>query len=148
MSAVVVDASVAIKWVVEETGTSDALVLLEAGRLAAPDLLVAECANILWKKVRRDELLPDEAVMAARLIEGVDIELFPTRHLLAAAASMAIELDHPAYDCIYLALALDNGWKFATADDRLRRKLGEGHVARRFSAAVVSMSDAADFMSR
>ena len=48
MSTFVIDASVAIKWVVEEPGTPEAL-LLRRHRLLAPDLLMAECANILWK---------------------------------------------------------------------------------------------------
>jgi predicted nucleic acid-binding protein len=38
----VIDASIAIKWVVEEEGTPQALVLRKHGRLTAPDLLVAE----------------------------------------------------------------------------------------------------------
>jgi predicted nucleic acid-binding protein len=50
MKELVIDASVAVKWVVEEPGTQEAL-LLRQHRLLAPDLLVAECANILWKKV-------------------------------------------------------------------------------------------------
>ena len=49
MSGLVIDASVAIKWVIEEAGTKEALALRRQA-LAAPDLLVAECANILWKK--------------------------------------------------------------------------------------------------
>ena len=54
MSDLVIDASVAVKWVIEEEDTTQALAL--RGRaLAAPDLLIAECANILWKKVRRNE---------------------------------------------------------------------------------------------
>ena len=57
MNTYVVDASVVIKWVVEEDGTPEALDLRQKGRLIAPELLVAECANILWKKVERDELL-------------------------------------------------------------------------------------------
>ena len=55
MTTWIVDASVAIKWVVDEPGTEHAL-LLRRDSLAAPDLLVPECANILWKKVRRKEL--------------------------------------------------------------------------------------------
>ncbi len=51
MTTLVVDASVVIKWVIEETGTQDALAL-RRHRLLAPDLLIPECANILWKKVR------------------------------------------------------------------------------------------------
>ena len=55
MTVLVVDASIAIKWVIQEAETAEAL-WLRRHRLAAPDLLVAECANILWKKVRRNEL--------------------------------------------------------------------------------------------
>jgi predicted nucleic acid-binding protein len=43
----VIDASVAIKWVVEETGPAAALSLLRGPQLLAPDLLMPECANIL-----------------------------------------------------------------------------------------------------
>ena len=65
MNALVIDASIAIKWVVEENGTSEALVLRKKAKLIAPDLLVAECANIFWKKVQRGELLKAEALFAA-----------------------------------------------------------------------------------
>jgi predicted nucleic acid-binding protein len=60
----VVDASVTIKWVVEKPGTPQAL-SLRRHRLHAPDLLVAQCANVLWKKVRRNELTAPEALIAA-----------------------------------------------------------------------------------
>ncbi len=56
MITLVIDASIAIKWVVEEDGTPQALALRGRTKLIAPELLVAECANILWKKVQRDEL--------------------------------------------------------------------------------------------
>ena len=69
MKTFVVDASIAIKWVVEEAGTTQALALRKNARLIAPDLLVAECANILWKKTQRGELSPEEAELAARLLE-------------------------------------------------------------------------------
>lgn len=59
MNLLVIDASIAVKWVVEEEGTIEALALRGAAKLIAPDLLIAECANILWKKVRRGELLPE-----------------------------------------------------------------------------------------
>jgi len=138
----VIDASVAIKWLVEEQGTDEALRLLEKAKLSAPDLLIAECANILWKKVRRNELSKDEAQIAARLLEQADIEILPTRHLLASATSLAIEIDHPAYDCIYLALAIERDWQFATADERFQRKVQENQ-SRQYSSRVVSLPDAA-----
>lgn len=133
----VIDASVAIKWVVQENGTEEALVL-RRHQLLAPDLLVAECANILWKKCARGELTSGEAAAAAMLLERADIDLAPMRPLLHAATQLAISLDHPAYDCIYLALAQANGVPFATADARFLNK------ARQTSAvAIVSIAEAA-----
>ena len=54
MNTLVIDASIAVKWVVEEDGTAEALVLRQKAKLTAPDLIIPECANILWKKVRRN----------------------------------------------------------------------------------------------
>ena len=100
MTTLVVDASIVIKWVVEEEGTPEALTMRQRAHLLAPELLVAECADILWKKVQKDELLRDEALLAARLLERADVEILPTRALLSAATRIAMELTHPAYDCL------------------------------------------------
>lgn len=123
MSRLVIDASVAIKWVVEEKGTAEALLLLERRLLSAPDLLITECANVLWKKTKRGELSEEEARLAARLIQRAEVELLPTRNLMEGALELAVALDHAAYDCVYLALALENGWPFVTADGSLIRKI-------------------------
>jgi predicted nucleic acid-binding protein len=125
VSALCIDASIAIKWVIEEAGTKEALALRNNAKLIAPDLLISECANILWKKVQRKELQKNEALLAARLLQGAEIELVPTRSLLEATTQLAIELAHPAYDCVYLALAMERGCRFITADDRLLRKIAE-----------------------
>jgi len=125
----VVDASIAIKWVVEEDGTAAALALRERGRLIAPELLVAECANILWKKTQRSELSKAQAVFAAGLLQRVDMELVPTRMLLASATEIAIDLNHPAYDAIYVALAVARECRLVTADARLLRSLIRGDRA-------------------
>jgi predicted nucleic acid-binding protein len=141
VNTLVIDASIAIKWVIEEEGTPQALTLRRTARLLAPELLVAECANILWKKARRNELSREEALLAARLLQTAAIELVPTRSLLAAATRIAIELDHPAYDCLYLALAIENDCRFVTADERFLRKLG-GRRSR-FRAKAVLLTEAA-----
>jgi predicted nucleic acid-binding protein len=122
----VIDASIAVKWLVEEDGTPEALAIRTTADLLAPDVFVAECANVLWKKVRRGELRREEASVAARLLERADVELVPTRPFLAAATTLAIDLDHPAYDCFYLAIADAQDCRFVTADDRLLLKLAEG----------------------
>jgi predicted nucleic acid-binding protein len=138
----IIDASIAIKWVVEEDGTIEALLLRRRAKLIAPELLAPECANILWKKVRRGELFKDEALLAARLLQAADLEVLPARSLLEAATRLAVELDHPAYDCLYLALAIEHECRFVTADERFVRKIGEGR-RRRFLHRVIGLTQAA-----
>ena len=141
MSDLVIDASVAVKWVIEEEGTKEALAL--RGRaLAAPDLLIAECANILWKKVRRNELSEQEAAFAAGLLARADIELVAMRPYLETAVRIALALDHPAYDCIYIALAEAEGLRFVTADASLVRKVGR-QPSGRYAGRVLGLADAA-----
>jgi predicted nucleic acid-binding protein len=118
----VIDASVAIKWVVAEPGTDEALALRRE-RLFAPDLLIPECANILWKKVRRNELTEAEASLAARLLARADVQLEPMRSLFEGALGLAVALDRPAYDCVYLMLAQALRCDFVTADITLFRKV-------------------------
>ena len=66
----------------------------------------------------------------------------PTRHLLGLATGLAVELDHPAYDCIYLALAIERDIQFATADERFQRKVREDQ-SRQYSSIVLSLPEAA-----
>jgi predicted nucleic acid-binding protein len=140
LNTLVIDASIVIKWVVEEEGTDLALALRQKARLMAPDLIVAECANILWKKVQRKELSKDEALIAARLLQSAEIELVPARALMEPATRLAIELNHPAYDCLYLALAVENGCRFVTADERLVSKIRRDKKSP-FHDRIVGLSD-------
>ena len=137
MTRLVIDASIAIKWVVEEEGTEAALALRNKAELIAPDLIIAECANILWKKVQRDELSESEALIAARLLQSGNVEILATRSLLEMATRLAIELGHPAYDCIYLALAIQGDCRFVTADKSFVRKISSAPLADR----VVALAD-------
>jgi len=114
----VIDASVAVKWVVPEPDTPAALALRRRYRLVAPNLLVLECANVFWKKVRRHELTVEEALISAEAIAqaGIELSALPKAE---AVTRLSLELDHPAYDCAYIALALERQCQFATADRRL-----------------------------
>lgn len=142
METIVIDASIAVKWVVEEQGTEAAVGLRPGFRFLAPELLIAECANILWKKVQRAELLSDEAIMAGRLLERSGIGFVPMRGLLEQATELATSLSHPAYDCVYLAVARKNQVRFVTADQHLLRTVSERDPGG-LSRLCVSLADLA-----
>lgn len=142
METIVIDASIAVKWVVAEEETEAALGLRSGFRFLAPELLIAECANILWKKVQRGELHSDEAMLAGRLLERSGISFVPMRGLLEQATELAISLSHPAYDCVYLAVARQKQARFVTADRRLLRTVSERDPGG-LSRICVSLADLA-----
>ena len=139
MNSVVVDASVAVKWLVPEVDTQAALLLLDGLRLLAPDLIIVECANILWKKVTRDNITASQASLAVETLRLAALDLRPMAGLMDSAVDLAIRLDHPAYDCFYLALAMAEGCPFVTADARFTRKAASNGL----NAVVLSLGDPA-----
>lgn len=132
----VIDASVAMKWVIPEV-LSDKADRLRAGddEILAPDLLLVEVANALWKKAMSREISPPEADRAFELVSESGIDLRPTVPLLTRAMEIARRLDHPVYDCVYLALADREQASFVTADRRLLRRV----PSRTFRVAVVDL---------
>ena len=118
IDAAVVDASVAVKWVLEEPG-SDRARLLSSARLEAPGLLAIECANILWKKVQLGDLRGDGAALRLALLLRAPITLADSRNLLEPAFRLSLELKHPVYGCLYLALAAMRDLPLVTADRKL-----------------------------
>lgn len=115
----VVDASVAVQWVLDEPGTKRALALRRVDDLIAPSLIAAEIANALWKAVRRGEVEGADALASMNTILIPFAELIPNEDLRLRALAIAIELDHPIYDCFYLALAERERCAMVTADKRL-----------------------------
>ena len=120
MNGYVVDASVAVKWMVEEDLSSESASLLDAElRLLAPELLFAEAANALWVMHRRGDIDGDALADAIDLLRAAPIATpLPMRQLAAAATRLATDLDHPVYDCFYLALAMHEQHPVVTADTR------------------------------
>jgi predicted nucleic acid-binding protein len=122
----VVDASVALKWYFEEPGREAADAILEARiagerDLLAPDLVVPEFANALWKKTRRGECSARDAAELWELWETDLPELLPSTELAPRALALANALDHSVYDCLYVAAAIEADAAFATADQTLAR---------------------------
>jgi len=118
--SLIVDASVAVKWVAEEPGSAAARALLSGGdRLFGPELLLAEVGNALRKKLARSIIPREQAARGAQIVERAFDKLFPMRPLVFDAIGLALELNHPVSDCVYLALAARERLPLVTADDGL-----------------------------
>ncbi len=119
---VVVDASIAFLWFANEPDRWGAVQLLETqSALLAPDLMAVETTNAWWKKLRRREMDMADVEQAVTSLLALEITWAPAAALLRPAARLAVEIEHPVYDCVYLALAASHSASLATADDRLRR---------------------------
>ncbi len=124
MSIFVVDASVVIKWFVPEVHSDAARRLLEyRHQYAAPDLLFAETANAIWRKVRRGELSSEYGQRLVTDIGRVAVETIPCRALAIDAHALATGIGRTVYDAMYLALAVQLETRMITADERLARAL-------------------------
>lgn len=127
--SIVVDASVALKWVEDEPG-SEAASMLRNEELIAPALWLAESANGIRRRARIGDITAKEANEDFAELVNAPVVSFPIEPLLKDALSFATDLNHPVYDCIYLALAVRHGTHVITAD-------------RRFAAAAARRSDLA-----
>lgn len=119
--AIIVDASVAVKWLIPEPDSAVAARLSEGRRLLAPELIEVECANILWKHVRRGEIPHIDAITGIQDLRSSPLTLARDGDLLVDAQRLAKDFDHPIYDCLYLALAQREGIPVVTADRRFAR---------------------------
>jgi predicted nucleic acid-binding protein len=113
----VVDASIAVKFVVQEHDSAlvDRL-LMSPEPLVAPDWLLVESASTMWKKVARSELLMLHAERNLEALPDFFARLYPSAELIGDALRLAFRLHHSVYDCLYLALARREGCNLVTAD--------------------------------
>jgi predicted nucleic acid-binding protein len=135
---IVVDASVALKWFVDEDGSPTALSLLAgADRLLAPELVIAEICNAAWRMSRIGRMTREQVAIVAAQAGQLFHERVSLDALSVRATHMALRLDHPAYDCFYLALAEQREAQVVTADDRFVAKTR----ATPWDGRVVSLTD-------
>lgn len=126
----VVDASVCVKLFIAEEDSQRAIDLFADTETArhAPDLLLIECANVLWTKVRRGTYLASDAVSDLQDLRATDTVVAPTAGIVVRAFELANEFDISAYDACYVALAESLGVPLVTADEKLATKLtGTAH---------------------
>ena len=118
----VLDASVLVGLITEERFSTAAREAVARERLIAPDLVLGEAANALWRKVRLGMMPADLARRAAAGVPHLFAELVPPGALLPMALDLALRRDHPVYDCFYVALAMRGGMPLLTADRRLAER--------------------------
>jgi predicted nucleic acid-binding protein len=116
----VVDASVAAKWLLAEALSAKAVGLVQLeNELLVPELFWAEIGNILWKKARTGELPDTEAVRRFDDLASMGLRTVSNALIARAAIGVALAAGRTVYDSVYVALAMHEGCRFVTADERL-----------------------------
>ena len=123
----VLDASVALKWVLDEPDVDRALFLrkeyevLEQTELIAPDIFPVEIAHVLSKGFRQGKLSASEADAHLGNILTSMPKLRPYFGLLPRAFAIAQETRTGVYDALYIALGEAENVPVVTADKRLAK---------------------------
>ena len=113
----VIDAGVACKWFFDENLSSEARALAASEAIfSAPDMILVECANAAWRRVRGKTIPETQARAFLKALPQWFESLVPSGRLHEAAFEMACALEHPVYDCQYLALAQDKETRLVTAN--------------------------------
>lgn len=119
--ALVVDASVALKWVLQEPDSHLAQDLAESNEtLLMPDFWLNEACNVLWLQVRKRVFSPDEAREGLTLLQGI-VDATPTGELKLhdVALDIGLATNHSTYDTLYLAFAIAMGARAVVVADGL-----------------------------
>jgi predicted nucleic acid-binding protein len=134
MKPLVVDASViAAAFFPEKHSQAARTLLLSGDNLCAPDLIYAEVANVIWKRHGRKEIDGDEAIGLLTDVLDLPLEITPSEQLIVPALELALRTGRTAYDCLYVALAVQRKTIVVSDDQRLVNALSRGplkdHVA-------------------
>ncbi len=129
---IVVDASLAVKWFLDEPLSDHAASVLSAhaGQIYAPDLLLVEVTSALVRnanmvKSNRENVEAALDRLGKLIADGDLLTRRSADPLIRQSASIAIALGHPLKDCIYLALAMEMECELVTCDARFAAKARE-----------------------
>lgn len=132
MPAYVLDASLLAALYVDDPATKQseaALQRIETDQLHAPDFVVLEVANVLWKRVRREELHAEDAMAAIADLSAASIQLHPISGLVSQSLALALAHGFTTYDATYVALATRVGGIVVTNDGGMRQRGIEAGLA-------------------
>jgi predicted nucleic acid-binding protein len=126
MGSWIVDSSIVVKWFVREVDSPAANELVFEGHdLFAPDLVLVEITNALRRRVRAGLVTPAYGATSLETLPRYFSELLPARTLLQDAFTLACRLNHPIYDCIYLAASQTKGIPLITANTAFTAKIAQ-----------------------
>ena len=139
--ALVVDASVGLKWVLQEPDSdlAEALVRIEAD-LLVPDFWLHEVTNVLWLQVRTRLFTLEEAREGLSLLRA-QVEPIPTAHLNLhdVALDIGLAVNHSTYDTLYLAFAVAMGASAVVVADGPFVRAMQTHPDPTLSAMVLPL---------
>jgi len=139
--AIVVDASVGLKWALQEPDSylAEALVRTEPD-LLVPDFWLNEAANVLWLQVRRKIFTPDEAREGLSLLKA-QVEPTPTANmnLHELALDIGIAVNHSTNDTLYVAFAVAIGASAVVVADGPFLRSMQSHRDPTLSAMMLSL---------
>lgn len=127
----VVDTSALIRLFVPDgplpDGFDDFLRGVERGfnQAIAPELLIAEAANVINKKRKAGEFTGNESDQLLADLLSVPIRLFPHKPVLTRAFEIARQHNLTVYDTLYLALAEEHGAVIFSADNQVIKAAAE-----------------------
>jgi predicted nucleic acid-binding protein len=124
----VLDANVALRWVIPGLHTAKALQLRDdylnnIHELLAPDIYLAEVASALTKAERQKLIAVGQATPLYAQIAVSTPVFHPYLPLTARALEISSQTRSGFYDCLYVALAEGEGCEMVTADDKLLKNL-------------------------
>jgi len=116
----VIDASVGLKWFIEESRSTAARKILEKGTgFIVPNIFIPEICNVVWKKIKNQEVTAEQGQAIVTSLPAVIDHIVPTAELAQRAFDLAVQFNHPVYDCLYLALAERESSTLITDDAKL-----------------------------
>ena len=128
MNLVVLDSSVAAKWLVwagEPLETQALELLARRNRreleFLVPDLFWPEMGNFLWKASHRGRCTPAQAKHSLDALRHYGLATAPSQPFLEEAFAIALQYERSFYDSLYVTLAVSRQATFITADEKFAR---------------------------
>ena len=120
----VLDASVALSWVLPEALSAKAVRLRNDFRnqiheLIAPDIFAVEVANSLTRAERKKIIQPPQGTQRMLHVMRFPPDLHSFLPLLPRALAISSAMRVAVYDCLYIALAEQEGCELVTADAKM-----------------------------